>query len=707
MLVLLLGPRIGAAQQRQTATEITPRLLEEVLPAADRFSEKQGQPPVYQGYATDPATGVEALVGYVFLTADVPPEITGYSAPINTLVGMDLRGALTGMRVIYYRESLRSSRGDFLGRRTFEDQFAGKRITEPFSPRRDVDNISGATITVTATSLGIRNAARRVANAYQLAATASSSTPRTDIASINLESLRPLSWTEMVELGLGRQLSATNGPRAIVDVGLLYLRDGAMAEMLLGPDRLRSIEDWVGDTKNGMHRMLIGLSGPDAFLFRGENLHFVQGADTVSATMDDVVIIGGNPGGTIEGEFRRLGLLYVSPDLDVTRPFSIVLDIPRRGVFTSDYTVTRGGPALASAGATAPSGAASGDASQTPADGLVDPLGGSASDVALDAAAAQDPAALGPASATEIPPFNADDQVPLVFSEDYEEETLLARTLSQTSWLRVGLLVVLLALSTWAFLAKNTNLRLAVLGLTLLYLGFFDRGFLSISHITSGISRGPSVYLSDLPLLLMVSFTVVTTLLVGRVFCGYLCPFGAIQDFMERVVPRRFKRELPDAIHKHALKIKYALLAVVLAPALIGSEISIFQYFEPFGTVFFWSPSIVLWVIAIGILAASAVVPRFYCRYACPLGAALAVGSLLAPFRIKRVEQCQICKVCENKCPTGAITGPAIDFKECVRCNVCEIALIDKVGACKHSVEKIRPRLVKLTMARVGVADER
>ena len=91
---------------------------------------------------------------------------------------------------------------------------------------------------------------------------------------------------------------------------------------------------------------------------------------------------------------------------------------------------------------------------------------------------------------------------------------------------------------------------------------------------------------------------------------------------------------------------------------------SLYQYFEPFGTVFFLSSSLLFWTIAGAFLLASAVVPRFYCRYACPLGAALAITSLISLRRIGRVEHCDHCKVCEQKCPTGAIRGPDIDFKE-------------------------------------------
>jgi NosR/NirI family nitrous oxide reductase transcriptional regulator len=99
-----------------------------------------------------------------------------------------------------------------------------------------------------------------------------------------------------------------------------------------------------------------------------------------------------------------------------------------------------------------------------------------------------------------------------------------------------------------------------------------------------------------------------------------------------------------------------------------------------------------LWAILAVFIVASMFVSRFYCRYACPLGAALGVTSLLSPFRIKRVQQCEVCKVCENSCPTGAIRAHEIDFKECVRCDICESKLISKAGVCKHTVEDVMAR---------------
>ena len=85
-------------------------------------------------------------------------------------------------------------------------------------------------------------------------------------------------------------------------------------------------------------------------------------------------------------------------------------------------------------------------------------------------------------------------------------------------------LLLLLGLVSWAFFTKSSSLRWVTLGATLLYLGFVDGGFLSVSHIIAWISVGPGVYLTDLPLLLIVTFTVGTTLLWGGSFAGFCVP---------------------------------------------------------------------------------------------------------------------------------------------------------------------------------------
>ena len=498
---IFLAPTVLTGQSPPETDEFQ-ALLAEVMPTAQVFSEKNGEPPVFRAFRADPSSGAQTLVGYVFLTSDLPPEEFGYSAPIVVLVGIDLDGTITGTRVLSYRESIRRSWGDFLRLPGVQEQYAGKHIADPFMVGRDVDGISRATITMSAMSRGIRNAARRV--------------------------------------------------------GAVYLLPGEAA----APPPVASTP---------------------------------------------------------------------APPLAQAEP---------------ETTQTRSTPPVTT------------DA--------VDP----------------DPAALlvgaGPAS------DSTDEAVSEVATERVvEQDNALVRLSTGVVWSKVVPLLALFGVAMFAFLRKNTAARWLALAGTLVYLGFVDGGFLSISHLTAGITTDMSVYVSNLPLLLIVTFTVATTLLWGRVLCGFLCPFGALQDFLERVVPRRLQRKIPQRIHDRAIYLKYAILGVIVVLAVVASEVSVFQYFEPFGTVFFLSPSVVLWGIALVILLASALVPRFYCRYVCPLGAALGVASLASVFRIRRVDACYACKVCERSCPTGAIRGPNIDFKECVRCDVCEVKLITRAGVCR------------------------
>ncbi len=699
----------------QEYTEVSLELLEEVMPGAEYLGPKLGDPPVFEAFGVDPSDGGASLLGYVFFTSDLPPEVQGYSAPITVLVGMDLGGTVTGIEVIEYRESLQSSRGDFLNRGSYLRQFGGKHVAESFRVRADIDGISGATITVDAMSRGIRNSARRVAASYLRSAPADA--PPSYIGTVGLEELESLLWAEMVNRGYAAQVSVLEGPIRLV-LSTVYLSDPGVGELLVGETNFRAAADSLG-TRDDVHLMMIGLGGENPFFFRTSALSFVQNTDTITVSTDDVVMLPLLREGKLQGEVRRSGLVYVDDDLDLSQPFEINLDFSPRGESASGtYQVLPPAPtiALEPGRAVTESDIAGSDPVESglsPDDGA--PLPGTSSaapagsEVAGAISTAGGPASSAPGADAALSGPESDGQAidygALLFDDAEAEQTALARVLARTSWARFAGFLVLLAMATWTFVSKSARLRWITLAGTFLLLGYFDGGFLSVSHIMAGISVGPSVYLEDLPLLLLVVFTVVTTLFWGRVFCGFLCPFGALQDLLEKVVPKKLRRELPRVLHGRALLVKYVILALVLTPALVGSGLSLFQYFEPFGTVFYWSSSALLWTIAGGILVASAIIPRFYCRYVCPLGAALAIGSLAAPFRIRRVTQCDFCKVCEHRCPTGAIEGAEIDFKECVRCNVCEIQLIEKTGVCKHDVEEFRARLVKLPMAGAGATD--
>ena len=826
--LLAPGPVLG--QQDAGDFPVPRSLLEEVLPGAASFEVRDGDPRVIVGYAGD-APDEEALVGYAFLTSDVPPEELGYNGPIEALVGMDREGVLTGVRVTHYVESYIRTRGDFLRTPGYEAQFTGKSISDPFRAKRDVRVVSRATISVSAMSRGIRASARRVYANYL--ATRPSAESGGSLLTIGMDELEELSWSDMVAGELVPQIHVLENDVTRIVLSFAHIRSDSIGEMLIGRSGFGEVAEQFGDRASDDPLMLVGVDGALALLFYPRTLSLVQGADTIHMDDPDVVMLGEPRSGMVRGQFRNVGVMAVPGDLDVERDFDIHFDLrPGMGLYSTAYPPPRrpervvaedtrsaedaprvGGvaaedapgagdapraenvPAEIAAGADVspadvspaedvppaevrpdevPAPVAPGDERD---DATADPESAAQGpDVAEDepeaVAVEPSPAASGPpgdpagsggvaggaaenvsamaeagdalaagAVAPDAPPFPDDPtaaSAPVGGTEaadlpegdpalsanpsdaaaggnpspaahsaappdlDFslaEEQTVLERTLARTSPAEVAWMLGLLALVTVAFLLKREPLRWVALGATFLYLGWFDGGFLSVSHITAVISVGPGVFLEDIPLLLFVVFTVVTTLLVGRIFCGFLCPFGVLQDFLEKVVPRRFKRELPRALHERLYLVKYVCLAAILLPALAGSRASIFPFLEPFGTVFFLSSSVVLWGIAGAVLVASAVVPRFYCRYACPLGAALAVASTVSPLRIRRVEHCDHCKVCEQACPTGAIDGPRIDFRECVRCNICEAKLIERAGVCRHDIHEVRRRLVQLKTA--------
>ena len=635
-LCLLLGANAASAQT-PFSRQVDENLLMHVMPAAERFSAKAGTPPVFTAFATDPASGSEVIIGYVFQTSDLPPEEIGFSSTIDVLVGLDLDATVTAIKVLDYNESFLSSRGDFLSIRPFQAQFRRKPLSDPFRVGRDIDGVSRATITSWATSRGVYNAARRVAQAY---VTGSGFSAAADTASNIREHLTPLSWEEMKAQGLVQVLDAALPDDTVLTLSFAYMGHEVLGEVLVGNEYYSRAERDASSRFDEGKLMLVGIGGNASAPFRQERFSIQQGDVIYPMPRRQTVYAGSADQGKIAGQGNFAVAMILDSDMDLSRAFTVLYD-PENGQAAYAIDIQLSGITLDLA------------------------LG---RDIRSPADLAMDEMMLSSGSG--------------LFTDIY--------------WAKVLPLLLIFGLVMTAFVRKDARLRWITLSITLFYLGFFNGGFLSVSHITNTINLGPSMILSDLPLLMIVVFTLVTTLIWGRVFCSSLCPFGALQDMITRIVPRRWQQAVPAFIHDKALTVKYALLALIVIMAVVQSDISIFQYFEPFGTLFFYSTSLVLWTILILILLASAVVKRFYCRYVCPLGAALGVLSLISLRRIKRVPQCSVCKVCEHACPTGAIRNHEIDFKECVRCDICESKLIDKAGVCRHSVASLASRGVQL-----------
>ena len=627
----------------QPPIEVTEELMHEVFPGADGFSPKDGEPPVYRALRENPENRELETIGYLFETPDMPPEEIGYSAPVDILVGMDLRGTITGLKILHYIESYKSIRGDFINSEYFPNQFEDKNIVEGFRIGRDVDGISRATITSWAVSRGIRNAARRVAEAYL---SDSEFVSLTSADAVALQVLAAQTWDDMIDNGLVVNWTIIQPDGTELQLSLAFMGHDRLGELLVGDvDYSRADREASARVSDG-NMLLVGIDGNSSQPFRQERLAVQQGESIYPIERRRFVYVGSADYGKIADRVRFAGAMVLDPAIDLTQPFDVLYNTGGRvGEFGTIAQTTYTVPTI--------------------------PL-------AL---------ALGQPVPPELLPEIDDDLTA------FQNEGLYASLINDAPWLDVGVLLLLMVLVMTAFLRKSAKIRWVTLGFTLIYLGWMDGGFVSVSHITNFVKIGPSMFRSDLPQLLILVFTVVTTLFWGRVFCSSLCPFGALQDFIAHFTPKRIQKELPQKIHDLAIYIKYAVLAFLIVMALSFTDLSLFQYFEPFGTIFYFSQSYLLWGILAAFIFTTIVIPRFYCRYACPLGAALGVTALVSPWRISRVPQCDVCKVCERSCPTGAIRGPEIDFKECVRCDICESKLIARSGVCKHDMDTVNIRI--------------
>ena len=136
-------------------------------------------------------------------------------------------------------------------------------------------------------------------------------------------------------------------------------------------------------------------------------------------------------------------------------------------------------------------------------------------------------------------------------------------------------------------------------------------------------------------LLVLTAFAVVAAPLFGRVYCGYACPFGALQEALHRVPTRKWRATGDVAL---ALADLRYLLVVALAALVLLKGWRAFGSFEPYATLFSLSGGAPVWVYAGLALAGSAFVKRFWCRFLCPTGACLDALSALRRTREYRFD---------------------------------------------------------------------
>jgi hypothetical protein len=299
----------------------------------------------------------------------------------------------------------------------------------------------------------------------------------------------------------------------------------------------------------------------------------------------------------------------------------------------------------------------------------------------------------------------ASDQTPLpapMQAKGFSAQSLANLQADESDWINewkarrveIAILLAGLTLLTVAlFMQKRFSaqakrlrvLRTLYLLFTLGFMGWFAQGQLSIVNITAAIDSLANG--DDLSYLMNDSMTIILWLFVGAsllvwgrgTFCGWLCPFGALQELISLIsnaVGIR-QRRVKAAIDAKLKWIKYGVLGVIIASLYLAPDFTSWAVeIEPFKTAislyFVRSWPFVLWTAAC--LTLTVFVYRGYCRYICPLGAALASMNFLRRWSwIARRTECGTpCQSCRHRCEYQAIepTGK-INYSECFQCLDC------------------------------------
>jgi transcriptional regulator of nitric oxide reductase len=288
------------------------------------------------------------------------------------------------------------------------------------------------------------------------------------------------------------------------------------------------------------------------------------------------------------------------------------------------------------------------------------------------------------------------DQTPLIKSEKEQPLwlKLWIQRFAEIIILTIYLIALLVVFIKQESLAKNEKLTHQIRFLSLIFvisfIGFYSQGQLSVVNIYTlllSLKQGFNieVFLLDPIIFILWVFVFITLFLWGRgLFCGWLCPFGAMQEMVALIAAKlKIKQvKVKPKHHKAAQKIKYVLLILLVACSFYSLTLAEqLAEVEPFKTsitlnfVRYW-PFV---LYAILLLLLSLKIHKFYCRYLCPLGAGLAIIGRYPLFKwIRRREECgSPCQLCRHKkCGIDAIkpTGE-IDYSECIQCLECVITI--------------------------------
>ena len=686
---LLLTLMLGAVTLEAREYEAEQQRIERFFPGTS-VSTAEGD------YQVRTFTKGEAVLGYAFQTINVV-DIPAYSGkPINLQVLLDPQGAIVDAYVLEHHEPILLVGIPVEKLHAFTAKYQGIRVDQRVVVGHSsdesavtIDAVTGATVTVMVVNEIVMRAAHDVAVSLGLVEDKGAAAQKP--ATVREDYYEAASWSELTGNGAIRRLHLTRGDidqafkgteaegvdeaapekvdETFIDLYTTELNPPTIGRNLLGDNPYRTLMETL---KPGEHAVAVMASGEYSFKGSGyvrggifDRVQLRQFGNVISfRDMDfqrlDDVYADGMP------DFGEMAIFIVREHsaFDPGSPWTLELLVRRQtgpisGVFTS---------------------------------------------------------------------FELPYQMPEAYlsrPQPTAEELAAAEEANRPMWVniwyqksfQIGVILVALTLLTVILFLQDTFtrrprfmhwLRRGYLLFTVVFIGWYALGQLSVVNALTFVHAlfqdfRWELFLTDPVIFILWTFTAATILLWGRgVFCGWLCPFGALQELINEAA-RTLKipqYELPFAVHERLWAIKYIVLLVLFGISLESMMLAEkAAEVEPFKTAITLHFDRQWWFVAyaVGLLVINIFTRKVYCRYICPLGAALAIPTKFRLFDwLKRRKECgNPCQLCAKECEIQAIHPDGhINANECHYCLDCQMTY--------HNENKCPPLILKNKRAKRG-----
>ncbi|NRA69903.1 MAG: regulatory protein NosR [Gammaproteobacteria bacterium] len=635
------------------------------FPGADPLTEKNSELPYWT------ITKFGETIGYAFETNDIA-RIPAYSGePVNSLVLMDATGTFIGVKVLEHHEPillvglpeklLFEFADQYQGLTVFDRVKVGGRASDG---QVNIDAVSGATVTVMVVNVAVMKAARIVAQHIGLITkTAGANLPP---STIKQELYQSSDWLTLTGDGSIRKLYLNRKlvDQAFVDteaefvdnaepdeknddfIELYYaqLNIPTIGRNLLGDSEYQWLMDTLKPDEHAIIMMANGYSFKGSGYVRGgifdriqlhQKENSVSFRDTDQYRVNDIFIMGAP-------RLKEMSIFIIRDhhEFDPGSAWQIELLVRRQtGPLDSVFTSFQAEYNLPDRFITRP-----------------------------------------------IPPI-------------VEPELALWQQVWLDRQISIMILVTSLVILTMVLFFQDILVRHPVfyqrfraifLTYVVIFIGWSEFGQLSIVNVFTFLQTLMGnfkwdLFLLDPMLFILWGFVAMSIMLWGRgVFCGWLCPFGALQELINEAARKlKIKQyELPFAVHERLWAIKYIILLALFGLSLDSMAVAEqFAEVEPFKTTYLlhfdrqW-PFVIYAVI---LLVVNIFTRKVYCRYICPLGAALAIPSGMRLFDwLKRRHECGPCNTCAVECEIQAIhPDGTINLRECHYCLDCQVTYYD------------------------------